>query len=153
MKLAEAELEKAGGVGRFERGFGLKVEQVRLLLERIRATARTKVSKAEAAFHAKSIETDFGGGTANRGTRRGSTLYLVAPATDWCCTSCRIHGTLAPESPGEAVKEGQKLLRICGLKGMEVVFSSSRNVHPAAAYRTEGIGAVDAFPISRSLPR
>src|SRR5262249_3096221 len=126
VRLAELELNKAGADKEKRETLALQVEQARLGLERTKTLARAKEKQREADLRAKTAVADL------EATRQGEMeeelkrCVLTAPrdglAVYYVPEQSRF-GTGAQQAivaQGEPVREGQKLLRICDLKRMQV---------------------------------
>jgi RND family efflux transporter MFP subunit len=147
VKLAEVELKK-GMAGIDKEALELKLEQARLNLDRTHAIGKAKEAKAEATLRTMSAQMEqeesrlrelneaIAGFTVTAPIA-GMVLYAVPEATRY--------GSSGVVAAGEAIKEGQKLLRICDLKRMDVVtsvheaFMSRVHVGQKATVRVDGL--------------
>jgi multidrug resistance efflux pump len=157
LKLAELELKKAAGAEREQREIlELKVERARLELDRARAEARAKEKQAEAGLRARRAVLEREAARLNEleeqlrqcvlvAPRDGLALLVIPEQARWGSGSA----SAGIAAPGEPVKEGQRLVRVCDLRRMLV----NVRVHEAlvAAVRTgqKAVVRVDAFPNNR----
>jgi multidrug efflux pump subunit AcrA (membrane-fusion protein) len=148
LKVAELEL-KDPAAGQSKAILELKAERAQLMLERTKARGKARLVQAEAERQARTVELEV----ENRRFREveaeiehcvmtspvdGMAMYYVPPIG-------RFGGAAAAIGPGEPVREGQKLLRVCELKDYvvatrihEAVISRVRNGH-AADVRVDAI--------------
>lgn len=149
-QLAALELKRSKGTEPEEKAaLTLKAERAAVLVERAREQARANEAEAEASLRAKKAAHDAAAerlreleeelaGCVIVAPRDGLVVYHVAEQSRF--------GGGPLVAAGEPVREGQKLLRVCGLEKMGVL----TRVHEAAVARVRpgqrALVRVDAFP-------
>jgi HlyD family secretion protein len=149
LKLAEIELKDLPA-GKSKEVAELRVEQAKLKLERASARARTQQAQAEADKRAKAatkeLEVERQNGIADEIKR----CTLVAPADGmlvyYAPATGRFGGCEAPIEPGAAVREGQKLLRVVGLKQFAIATRVHESVVSTLRVGQAAQVRVDAIP-------
>ncbi|HYH68974.1 MAG TPA: HlyD family efflux transporter periplasmic adaptor subunit [Urbifossiella sp.] len=149
VKLAEIELRTIPA-GPAREGAELKVERAKLRLDRAWLRGKTRLAQAEADQRARAVARDVEVGTRKEAEDELKLCSLVAPldgmAVYHVSRAGRFGGGLPPLAAGEGVREGQKLVRVVGLKqfavGTRVHESQVATVRVGQAVRVR----VDAFP-------
>jgi HlyD family secretion protein len=149
LKLAEIELKDLPA-GKSKEVPELRVEQAKLKLDRATARAKTQQAQAEADRRAKAATRELEVERQNGIAEEIKHCTLVAPADGMLVyhvpAAGRFGGAGALIEQGAAVREGQKLLRVVGLKQ----FAVATRVHESMV-STLRVGQVaqvrvDAFP-------
>ena len=149
IKLAEIELRTLPA-GPAREASELKVERAKLRLDRAGLRGKTRLAQAEAEQRARAVARDAEVGRRKEAEDELKLCSLVAPldgmAVYHVARAGRFGGGLPPLAAGEAVREGQKLVRVVGLKqfatGTRVHESQVAAVRVGQAVRVR----VDAFP-------
>jgi RND family efflux transporter MFP subunit len=148
VRLAQLEVKKAPVEDR--EVFELKVEKAKLLLERTRAQGRAKVLQAESEVHLRRQAVDQEETRLAEILKQIDACVLTAPQEGYAVyhvsPASRFGGPTAIVAQGEPVVEGQKLIRVCDLKRLQL----ATRVHEAQISRVKpGQPAnvrVDAYP-------
>jgi HlyD family secretion protein len=149
LKLAEIELKDLPA-GKSKEVPELRVEQAKLKLERTTARAKAQQAQAEADKRAKAatkeLEIERQNGIADEikhctlvAPSDGMLVYYV-PATG------RFGGSTPLIAPGETVREGQKLMRVVGLKQFAVATRVHESMVSAVRVGQVAQVRVDALP-------
>ena len=149
VKLAEIELRTLPA-GPAREGAELKVDRAKLRLDRAGLRGKTRSAQAEAELRARAVARDAEVGHRKEAEDELKLCSLVAPldgmAVYHVSRAGRFGGGLPPLAAGEGVREGQKLVRVVGLKqfavGTRVHESQVAAVRVGQAVRVR----VDAFP-------
>ena len=149
IKLAEIELKDLPA-GKPKEAAQLKVEQAKLKLERATAQAKAQLAQAEAEKRARATAKEVEVERQGAVEAELKQCVLLAPldgiAVYHTSLAGRFGGGLAPVAAGANVREGQKLVRVVGLKQ----FAIATRVHESLI-ATVRVGQavqvrVDAFP-------
>jgi HlyD family secretion protein len=144
LKITEAE-QKAPVVDK--EILGLKVEQAHLQLDRTRTAGKAKEAKAEAAFRAKDAELKQEEARLLELRDEAAHYTIAAPLAGIVLyppdTGRFGAGSIAA---GETVKEGQKLLRVCDPKRMNLLSNIHESMVPRLQIGQKAAVRIDAFP-------
>ena len=149
LKLAEIELKEVPA-GKPKEAPELKVERARVTLERAGVLAKAQLAQAEAEKRARTAARELEAERQKGAEDELKQCTLVAPLDGLVVyhvpEAGRFGGGVSPVAAGEAVREGQKLVQVVGLKQ----FALSTKVHEAIVATVRVGQAVqvrmDAFP-------
>jgi RND family efflux transporter MFP subunit len=151
LKLTELEGKKAAADDTQKEIAALKAEQARLVLDRARAAGKAKEARAEADLRAADADASLEAARLKATEEELKNCSVVAPQDGlvvyWSRELTRFGGGGGgPPAPGEEVREGQKLLRVCDLRRLDL----SARVHESLVSRVrpgqKAAVFVDAFP-------
>jgi multidrug efflux pump subunit AcrA (membrane-fusion protein) len=149
LKLVELEL-KDPPAGQSKAVLELKVERAKLQLERARTRAKSQHAQAEAEKRAQTAAAELEAQRLRDIEAEIKNCVLVAPmdgiAIYHVPTSSRFGGAAPVIAPGESVREGQKLLRVCDLKQLAIGTRIHEAVVSSVAKGQSARVRVDAIP-------
>ena len=149
LKLADLEGKKTGADDTQKEIAALKAEQARLVLDRARAAGKAKEARAEAELRAADAEAALEAAKLRSAEEELKNCSIAAPQDGLVVYLQQTRfggGGGGSPAPGEEVREGQKLLRVCDLRRLDL----SVRVHESLVARVrpgqKAAVFVDAFP-------